>query len=808
MGGRKMVLLVSSLLLLLCSGCNTTKYLGQDEYFLKKNEIILKPTEKIENKPNFTYELSTLYRQKPNGKFFFFVPREWFYYKTQPPKDQKAIRRWIRKAIAQPPVIYDDEIATTTADELERYLNDKGYYNAEVFHERELSGKHKVKVKYYVYPNAKARIDTITFQSPDQSVDSILQSIKDQTLLTKEEGLTKSIVEAERLRITNHLRNNGYARFLPNYVPRPDGDTTNGPQQTKVFMDVSLPYQDSLHRVYTTGEITVLPEYFITVPEDSLIEMRYGVFRFLVPDSNHLVKPEVIMKAIKLWPGSVYSQRDYDQTTQRLNSFSIYRFVRIEEVPDTINPYKINFRIELTPKKLNEFGFDFELDYTNRPSTPGAGNLIGIGASPSLRNRNFFGGAEVFISNLRAGVEINPEDNRFWNTIDLGTQMDIYLPRFKDYFGFWKLISKLSFKKEDDQDFSSYYNTLREQGATRIRTSYDYVLLLDFYRYNLLTASYGYDYLKDQNNRYILNNLAIDYFDPTTQPAFDSILNVNPFLDRSFGDQLFVSLLFREFNYVFNGPTSRLGRNKYLSLNVETAGAEIWLANGIYNGFASQADTFRIGDTEFSQYLRLEGDLRFIRNYSGRNALATRLSMGIARPFGSSQDVPYVKQFFIGGPNSIRAWPARSLGPGAFIDSLTLDLNNPLLFYQAGDFKLEFNLEYRFNIFWRLNGAVFLDAGNTWTVREDRSRPESQFVIRPTEVTDLEGNTFIVDPFYKQIAIGTGLGFRFDFTYFIFRLDLGLRLKYPYKWREDRYWVKPDEWLDDINFNFSLGYPF
>ncbi|MEO0340640.1 MAG: BamA/TamA family outer membrane protein, partial [Bacteroidota bacterium] len=277
---------------------------------------------------------------------------------------------------------------------------------------------------------------------------------------------------------------------------------------------------------------------------------------------------------------------------------------------------------------------------------------------------------------------------------------------------------------------------------------------------------------------------------------------------RSFGDQLFVSLLFREFNYVYTGPTSRLGRNKFLSLNVETAGAEIWLANGIYNGFASQADTFRIGDTEFSQYLRLEGDLRFVRNYSSKNALATRFSVGIARPFGSSQDVPYVKQFFIGGPNSIRAWPARSLGPGGFIDSLTLDINNPLLFYQAGDLKLEFNLEYRFNIFWRLNGAVFLDAGNTWTVREDRSRPESQFVLRPTEVVDLEGNSFMVDPFYKQVAIGTGLGFRFDFTYFIFRLDLGLRLKYPYKWQDDRYWVRPNEWLDDINFNFSLGYPF
>ena len=162
----------------------------------------------------------------------------------------------------------------------------------------------------------------------------------------------------------------------------------------------------------------------------------------------------------------------------------------------------------------------------------------------------------------------------------------------------------------------------------------------------------------------------------------------------------------------------------------------------------------------------------------------------------------------MGGPNSIRGWPARALGPGAFVDSLTLDNNNPLLFYQTGDFKLEFALEYRFNIFWRLNGAIFLDGGNIWTVREDETRPESQFLLRSKTVRNRDGDLIIAEPFYNQIALGTGFGFRFDFTYFIFRLDLGMPLKYPYRWRNDSYWVPPGLWLRDINFNFGLGYPF
>ena len=398
--------------------------------------------------------------------------------------------------------------------------------------------------------------------------------------------------------------------------------------------------------------------------------------------------------------------------------------------------------------------------------------------------------------------------NRFWNTIDIGTQQDLYLPQFRDYLGFWRLLDKISFDRRDPNDFSSFYEDIQTSATTRIRTSYSYVLLLDFYRYNLLTASYGYDYNRDKYNRYIINNLAIDYFNPSTEARFDSLLQENPFLSRSFGDQLFTSLVFREFDYVYNGPTKRIGDRRYLGLNIETAGAEVWALNSIYNGFADSADTFRIRDTDFSQYIRLEGDLRLVRSYSKNSAIATRLAIGIARPFGFSTDVPYVKQFYVGGPNSIRGWPARSLGPGGFIDSLTLDTNNPLLFYQAGDFKLEFNLEYRFNIFWRLNGAVFLDGGNIWTMQEDLTRPESQFLLREKTIVGQDGELTIADPFYKQIALGTGIGFRFDFTYFIFRLDLGMPLKYPYKWRNGRYWVPSSELLNDINLNFSLGYPF
>ncbi|HKK74780.1 MAG TPA: BamA/TamA family outer membrane protein [Saprospiraceae bacterium] len=807
-----LTVLLIAVLFLLQSSCSSSKFLSDDEYLLKSNEIILNESEKIDNKRSLKYELSTLYRQKVNGKFFF-IPRENFYF---PPEQAEAdgknhtFRKWINRVIAQPPVIFDPDQAEQTVDVMQRYLNDKGYYNAEVFFEDEIRGKSKMHLRYFVYPEKQLKVDTVTFESEDPIVDSLLQAISYRTLFQPGAALDRQLIQQEKTRISDYLRNNGYAKFTASYFPRRlEADTTISPNRAHVYLKVNRPYEDSLHRVFRVGRITVFPEYDIKQPPSAYRDTLIGQIHFRILNNEFLVRPQVILDAIYLKPETIYRQRNYDLTNQSLGNLSIYRFVRIEEVADSLYPQILNFRIELTPNKLNELGVDFELDYTNRSNTSGAGNLIGVSASPSLRNRNFLGGAEVFISDVSAGVEINPEDrNRFWNTIDFGTQQDLYLPRFRDYLGFWRLLNKISFQRSDPSDYSSFYEDIQASATTRIRTSFNYTLLLDFYRYNLLTVSYGYDYNRDKNNRYIINNLAIDYFNPTTQPRFNSLLEENPFLARSFGDQLFTSLVFREFDYVYNGPTNRLGDRRYLGLNIETAGAEVWALNSIYNGFANQADTFRIRDTDFSQYIRMEADVRLLRAYSGNTSLATRFAFGIARPFGFSTDVPYVKQFYVGGPNSIRGWPARSLGPGGFVDSLTLNNNNPLLFYQAGDLKLEFNLEYRFNIFWRLNGAVFLDGGNIWTVRPDPSRPESQFLLRSKVITGQDGQLVIADPFYKQIALGTGLGFRFDFTYFIFRLDLGMPLKYPYRWRNGQYWVPPSEWLKDINLNFSLGYPF
>jgi len=814
-------------LLLLFSACNTTKFLEDDELLLTKNSIKFINTKKIKNKTALSYELSTFYEQEPNSNFLLFFPREWFYFKTQEPEDTTKLDRWQRRVIAEQPTLYDQLLADSTAKSMQYFLQYNGYYDAAVFYDDVVKNK-KVKVTYFVDAKQQYLIDSVFFSSEDTSVQRVLRETRSRSLMQPGEPLTRTLYEQERERITNSLRNRGYADFYSNYVSPLVADTTYQTGKATVYLEVLPPTRDSTHEQYQVGKVSVYPQYDPLADEVSLQDTMIGGFLFRFPKENDFkVRPQVLIESIYLRPGDVYSQANYDLTIKQLSSLGIYRFVRIQEEVDSLSPNQLNFRIELTRNLRMEMGIDFELNYTNRSVTAGAGNLIGISASPSLRNRNLLRGAELLVTNISAGVEVNPTatDSTFWNTIDLRAQTNLYLPKFYDYLGLWRGLYSARISKKGGIISDRFYRSLHENAQTRLTASFNYLLLLGFYRYNLLNATYGFDLQESHprgTKRYLINHIGIDFLRPTTQQAFDDILDSNPFLERSFGDQLFVSLLFRDFNYVFNSRPNRRGQSHYWGFNLETAGTEIWAGNAIYNAFALRSDTLRIGNIDFSQYIKTEVDYRYYKQFTPKTSLATRVNVGIARPFGFTTDVPYVKQFYVGGPNSIRAWAVRGLGPGGYEDPLTVDPDpgNRLLFYQTGDLKFEFNLEYRFNIFWRLNGALFLDGGNVWTFRRDPARPGSQFLFRDRAIEGSNALYPINDAFYKQIALGSGLGARLDLTYFIFRLDMGLRMRSPFPLTENfsdgSRVVEQDYWYDWskynfwdlVNFNIGLGYPF
>ncbi|MCB0556345.1 MAG: BamA/TamA family outer membrane protein, partial [Phaeodactylibacter sp.] len=667
------------------SSCNTNRYLAGEEYLLKGNTIKLQDKGNIDRKRALKYELSLLYKQKENSKFFF-IPREWFYYKVSGPEDTTKFDRWQKRVIAEPPAIYDPALTQATVESMLYHLQYKGYFNAEVFSDIFTKPKQKkIFVTYYVKPNQQFTIDTVSFFSEDTTINRILQETAKSSFLKPGAGIDGKLYDRERDRISRYLRNHGYAYFYPNYISPLEADTTQKPKAAKLFLEVQLPPEDSLHRAYTVGDITVYMDYTPGKTDSLLYDSLANGILLRTPRPQFRIKPETILESIFLKEGALYRQRDYDQTNRQLSALGVFRFVRIKQEADPADPNKLDFRIELTQNKKIEVGMDFELNYASR-SASGAGNLIGLTVGPSFRNRNLLKGAELMINDLSAGVEVNPSpsairDGRFWNTVDLRLQTDLYLPRFVDNLGIWRFLNRAHLGKQKLFVSDDFYRTMKENAATRFSASYNYLLILDFYEYNLFNGTFGFDFQRNSNQRVILNHIGIDYLVPITKEKFDTILALNDFLARSFGEQLFVSLLFRDLNYVYNARPNSRGNSSYMGLNLELSGAEIWSANSLYNVILNESEVFKLrlkeGKTvDFSQYVRARLDLRQFHQFTPKRSVAARLSVGIARPYGFTTDVPYVKQFFAGGPNSIRAWAPRGLGPGAYEDPLSLDRRN------------------------------------------------------------------------------------------------------------------------------------
>lgn len=808
------------------SACNTTKFLQADEQLLKGNSIKFSKDSDIPNKRNLQYELEGFYKQKVNSRFFL-IPREWFFFKAVDSRDSSKFALWKKRVIAEEPAIYKEDLSLATAEDMETYLQKKGYYEAEVYADENYR-RQKAYVTYMVSSGTPLRIDTVVFSSRDAGIQQMLDHSSSRTLLRQGEIISESLFEAEKKRLTTYLRNNGYADFDSYYISPVEADTTVVPHTAQLYVEVLPPLQSPAHQVFNINQITIFPAYDPTKEESTYRDSLIGGMRFKLDPNNDLVYPEVITRSVYVKPGEKYNQEKINRTRSRLGLLGIYKFVRIEEQVSDADSNLVNIRIELTPNKKLATDLNFELNYTNRSTTSGSGNLLGIFLGPTFRNRNTFRGAELAITSLSAGLEIDPriKGSRFWNTIDLGIQTEIILPKFLDYFNIWKTIHKLPFNKERKATGEDFYQLQQDNATSRFSASYNYLQILDFYQYNLFNASFGYNLQRGNTQRFILNHFGIDFLNPSTQPAFDALLAVNPFLERSFGKQLFVSLLFRDFSYIYTGRKNRQGKSSFAGVNLELAGAEIWAGNALYNSFALQSDTLKIGDTDFSQYWKFDLDFRRYKDYSPKRSVAARFNIGVARPFGYTSDVPYVKQFYVGGPNSLRAWVQRGLGPGGYLDTLAQDpdnrfrLNpgNRFLLYQTGDLKMEFNMEYRFDIFWMLKGALFLDAGNIWTLKRDPDRCGSQFLLRKRILNSCgpDGTPHVNDPFYKQIAVGTGAGLRIDFSYFIIRLDMGVKLRYPFPrnlWQgpvnERQYWEDFKGWgFRDLTFNLGFGYPF
>ena len=767
--------------LILFSACNVTKHLdtAKGEHLLVSNALELKADRKLNlaERTPLLYQLEGYYKQKPNQRAFgLFRTRLWFWYKYN--KRTGKFAKWVMSRIAEPPAIYDASLTQRTALNFENQMRQRGYFDATCTYKTDTINQYKVKTKYALTLGKTYRIDSIFFVSQDSLVQQVLNLTAGETFLHQGNAVDGLVFDAEKLRITAALKNRGYAYFTPNFVEF-TGDTTA--LQTDVTVEVLTPGDTVMHKTYTLGDIAVFSSLLPDVSyirQDTTIN---GIY-FASADPKFQVKPERLYQAIALQPSWPYRQIDFDKTTHNLNALGVFRFVTVRPYQDSIQPEKINVAISFRPNKRLALGADADLNSSTSPSL--ARNLLGVSSSLSFRNRNLFRGAEHLQSNVQYNIEFGVGAKRFIFSREFKFQNELVFPRFFDYLGFWRGMHAVRLGQRRMVP-TALYNRMKADGQARFTLNYNYLNVTDFFAYNLFNTSFGYDIRSSPEHQYNIDQVGIDIL-----RLIDTLKVSNEFLARSFSDQLFTGFILRSFNYNYAGKANRFGERWAFRFNSDLSGLEELAINRLWSlPFGKQ--TWTVAGLDFAQYLRLDLDATYTREFRKDLIGAVRIGSGVIVPYGDTKDAPYVKQFFVGGPSSLRAWRIRQLGPGAYYDDKVLQP-----YYQAGDFRFEFNGELRFPLIWWLKGAVFVDGGNIWTLRADVNRPGSQ----------LRWDS------YKNIALGTGFGVRGDFSYFVLRVDFGLPLKQPYPQGDTgAYWV-PNRLsklqLKDFNPNLAVGYPF
>lgn len=773
---HRLSLMALAIFLVIClSACNSKKYLAEDQSFLRDNKLSLKSSHRISNKSELYEDLATLYRQSAT-RTVAGLPRHTFYYRYQEKlkkNPEKKRRNEEEFLIKNKPVIFDSLLAAQTCLDFEKYLALKGYRSAHASFKSKTSDK-ETTVTYHVDPGPRLYIDQFTIAARDSTLLEILdQETEVDPVIKSGVPLDISLYNQERLRIVRLLQNDGYAMFDESFVSPLEVDTSGG--NVTATMRLYNPTDSTTHKKFFVGSVNIFPDYSdqgMTYFDTTINNITYS----LADSTFFSIKPLTLERNVFLQKGRLTRYDDFTRTYKNLNRIELVRFVSPVVSPDTTSQPEpvVDYTFRILKNKKIDFMANTDLTY----STIGARekrSLAGIFLNAYYRDRNAFRGAEVMTLNTDFGVEFNFKNRstegsskELFNTINAGLRYDISFPRFMDPLRMYGLIGRSRNPDKKPLIGRNLHRMLAEDASSRLGLGYNYVSIRDLYEYHAFNIALNYDVQPDidQNRRLTIDRVGFDLFVPDAKPAFEAILSRNPFQKASFGNQLFTGFLFRNYLYEFNSKEKpKAGYFKVLH-SVELSGLEMLGINSLFSpgrelvlGPSNNPDR----NVKFSHFTKGEFDIRYYLDLGRSAQFATKFNAGVATTLGPyTSQVPYVKQFYAGGPLSNRGWQIRELGPGSYEDTSVVDPNLP--FYQTGDIKLDMSAELRFKLFWYFEGALFVDAGNIWTMREDTLRPGSQFTA----------------DFLDQLAVAFGYGLRLNVEFFILRFDFGYKLRSPY----------------------------
>lgn len=760
------------------SACNNAKFLekGQFLYTGAKVEVKSDSLGKKE-KNNLSDALLDQLRPKPNSSFLGLRPRLYIYNIAKEPTKQKGFKYWLKYKIGEKPVLLGSVDQEFNKKIIVNFSENKGYFNAQASSDT-ISKNRKAKVIYTLTPHHRYVINKLTFPADSSVVNKEIQAVKGESFLKVGDPFDLDVIKAERVRIDNHLKEKGFYYFSPDNIIVQADSTVTSKQNVELIVKLKKTTPILAKEQFTIDKTIVFPDYNI----QDVKKGKYGVpmktdsitpYKDLyIVDPEKKFNPRVFDRALYFDKGDLYNRTDHNLSLNRLISLGVFKFVKNEFViTDSLN-HKFDTYYILTPKKFQSLRLE-TLGKTN------SANYTGAELNLNYTHRNFMRGAEQFKASVYGGFDVQfggPKDAN--NIIRLGAKAELSIPR---------IVAPFRIKT------SSAYVP-----RTNFEIGYEFLNRTQLYTLNSFTASAGYLWKENERKEHELKLVDITYVSPQnitekfiTQVKGDipNGISPNPALARVVEKQLIFG---PSYSYTYTNTMLPKKNTIYFKGGVDLAGNITGLLTG---ADAKAGNTKTIGGIPFSQYVKVEADFRDYYKINSKSTIASRLIVGLGIPYGNSIFMPYSKQFFSGGSNSIRAFRARTLGPGSF-DPRTVQ--STFLLDESGDIKLEMNAEYRANIYKFLNVAAFVDAGNVWLLNNDDDKP---------------GGKFSKD-FISKIAVGAGVGLRLDFNILVLRLDLATPLRIPYYEKGDRWTFDKMDFgnkqyrKDNLILNIAIGYPF
>ena len=743
-------------------------------------------------------EVEAALATQPNGSLFgssyYTVPWSWhlWVYNKYSGKTS-GFAKWMTKSFGRPPVLMSQVNPALRASVAQSVLRNNGYFRGYVDYEIvPQRNPKKSKIGYTIHLDSLFTLDSVSFMRFTPEMNRFIDSTRQESLIRRDAPFSIASLDGERTRISSLLRNNGYYFYNPNYASYlADTFAVGNKAQLRFIMADGLP-PEALHKWYI-GRIGV--QFRRSQREQLTDSIRHRNLTIQYSGKRSPIRPGVILRNLELRPRQEFNYDRYVESNNKINATGVFSRTDFQFTPrpgtDTL---------DLQLNCVFDKPYDFYIEGTGIGRTNGR---YGPEAKIGFTKRNLFRGAEKLDINLHGAYQWQSNSGTRMSTYQYGADVAIEFPRI----------------------IAPFYNSdrvrRRRDGRPRIRrffappttyakVSVDIVRRPEYYKMRVVSGEWVYRWQTSESSRHEFSPLTVKYqFKNSTTEKYDSVVSVNPYLMRAMEDYFIPKM---RYTYVYTSPASSRSPIRW-ETTFEESGNLVSLFDRLRGKPFSQKGK-KLFNTEYSQFLRLETDFSKTWSIGASSRLVAHLNGGILWNYGNNEETPFSETFYAGGPNSIRAFSVRGVGPGAFDD---LEINQRQFNYllRNGDLKLIGNLEYRARLFGNLHGAVFLDAGNVWNLSSfdvtqemlEQVTTEEELFMLALVKTWADQSQFTASRFFNDIALGTGIGLRYDLGFLVLRLDWGIALHCPWDTGKSGYFNIP-RLKGFNNLNFAIGYPF